>query len=160
MLLLRSKKPNQQIYSWGAYFVWVLIIPILQYSLSGTGPQPRHKHPNPAAHLLISLKWPCPASSGSQPSPLQSTRPHPTTPFPRSAPGCGQSNGRHLSSGSGNPTKMVKRILDLEFIEMNKLLPEAWGVEAVQPCCQGFRRPSHRAPVADRVIIRAIGLWP
>ena len=57
------------------------------------------------------------------------------------------------------PPKLVKRILDLEFIEMNELLPEAWGVEAVQPCCQGFRWPSRRAPVADRVIIRAIGLW-
>ena len=28
------------------------------------------------------------------------------------------------------PLKLVKRILDLEFIEMNELLPEAWGVEA------------------------------
>ena len=47
------------------------------------------------------------------------------------------------------PPKLVKRILDLEFIEMNELLPEAWAVEALQPCCQGSRRPSRQAPVAD-----------
>ncbi len=27
------------------------------------------------------------------------------------------------------PPKLVKRILELEFIEMNELLPEAWGVD-------------------------------
>ena len=50
------------------------------------------------------------------------------------------------------PPKLVKRILDLEFIEMNELLPEAWGIEAPQPCCQGSRRPSRRAPVSDIMV--------
>ena len=35
------------------------------------------------------------------------------------------------------PPKLVKRIHDLEFIEMNELLLEAWGVETAQQCCQG-----------------------
>ena len=32
---------------------------------------------------------------------------------------------------------------------MNELLPEVWGVEAPQLCCQGSRRPSRRGPVSD-----------
>ena len=41
--------------------------------------------------------------------PLRPTRPHPITPLPTSAPARGQSNGRHLSLDSGNPS-LVSRL--------------------------------------------------
>ena len=47
------------------------------------------------------------------------------------------------------PAKLRKRILDLEFVEMHELLPEAWGIEATQSCCPGSRRQTRRAPVQD-----------
>ncbi len=47
------------------------------------------------------------------------------------------------------PPKLVKKILDLDFVEMGDLLPEAWGVEASQSCCPGSRRQTRRAPVTD-----------
>ena len=51
------------------------------------------------------------------------------------------------------PPKLLKRIWDLEFIEMSELLPESWEIEATQQtCCQATRRPSRRAPVTDILI--------
>ena len=47
------------------------------------------------------------------------------------------------------PAKLRSRILDLEFVEMHELLPEAWGIESSQSCCPGSRRQTRRAPVQD-----------
>ena len=47
------------------------------------------------------------------------------------------------------PTKLRGRILDLEFVEMHDLLPEAWEVETSHSCCPGSRRQTRRGPVQD-----------
>ena len=47
------------------------------------------------------------------------------------------------------PAKLHSHILDLEFVEMHELLPEAWGIESSQSCCPGSRRQTRRAPVQD-----------
>ena len=47
------------------------------------------------------------------------------------------------------PTKLRARILELDFIEMNELLPEAWDIEASYSCCPSSRRQTRRAPIQD-----------
>ena len=47
------------------------------------------------------------------------------------------------------PAKLRARILELEFIEMYELLPEAWDIGPTHSCCPGSRRQSRRAPVQD-----------
>ena len=47
------------------------------------------------------------------------------------------------------PQKLVKRILNLEFIDMSELIPESWKFmeEEISYCHQN--RSSHRGPVTD-----------
>ena len=47
------------------------------------------------------------------------------------------------------PAKLRSRILQLDYVEMHELLPEAWGAESNQSCCPGSRRHTRRAPVQD-----------
>ena len=48
------------------------------------------------------------------------------------------------------PPKLLKKILDLEFIEMGELIPESWGLDQDPPsCCHHGRRQSRRGPVSD-----------
>jgi len=50
------------------------------------------------------------------------------------------------------PAKVVKRILDLEFVDMSELLSEAWStVEEESKCCHQ-RRPSRRAPISNILV--------
>ena len=47
------------------------------------------------------------------------------------------------------PPKLVKRILNLEFVDISELIPESWKLEdEVSSCCQ-HTRASRRGPVTD-----------
>ena len=105
-------------------------------------------HGCPPSHL------PCPVSSSGQPSPLQPTHPLPTTPLPTIVPGYGQSSGHHLSPDCGNPAKISEENPRPGVHRNEELLLKAWGVEAPQPCCQGSRKPSRRAPVSDMLWVK------
>ena len=61
---------------------------------------------NPDPNTLPRLPTFSSPSSGLALLAAAANHPHPTTPLPTSAPGCGQSNGRHRSSDSGNTTKI------------------------------------------------------
>ena len=56
---------------------------------------------------------------------------------------------------SGALTCLLKtKILQLEFVEMNELLPEAWSAaEALDTSLAVFKMPSRRSPVSD------VGVW-
>lgn len=48
------------------------------------------------------------------------------------------------------PPKLVKKILDLEFVEMRELVPEAWQDDPqAAPDLSGQRRHVHRPPITD-----------
>ena len=49
------------------------------------------------------------------------------------------------------PPKLVKKILDLEFIDMAELVPDAWqhGDDNSTGCCSHSRRAPKRGPVTD-----------
>ena len=49
------------------------------------------------------------------------------------------------------PPKLLKRILNLEFIEMIELVPESWGVESesAASCCHQVRPQPRRGPVTN-----------
>ena len=52
------------------------------------------------------------------------------------------------------PRRMRVRILQLEFIEMSELLPEAWSAaESQETSSSMFKLPSRRSPVSD------LGVW-
>jgi len=48
------------------------------------------------------------------------------------------------------PAKLIKKIVELEYIEMSELLPEAWrsGQDEDQRCCHQ-RKGQRRGPVTD-----------
>lgn len=50
------------------------------------------------------------------------------------------------------PAKLIKRIWDLEYIDMAELLPESWRVEAVESSCCHAKRPR-------RELILDFALW-
>lgn len=53
------------------------------------------------------------------------------------------------------PRRLKVKILQLEFVEMNELLPEAWSAaESLQEAASSvFKMPSRRSPISD------IGVW-
>ena len=59
-------------------------------------------------------------------------------------------NFSHLPSG-GLPQKLIKKILDLEFVDMSELLPDTWRLqeEEESKCCHQPRRTPRRGPVTD-----------
>lgn len=65
----------------------------------------------------------------------------------------GQSAQFHLAQydpTAAVPPKLVKKILDLEFVEMRELLPEAWQDDPqTAPDSSGQRRHAHRPPISD-----------
>ena len=59
--------------------------------------------------------------------------------------------GNELDMGSFQdlPPKLVKRILNLEFVDMFELIPGSWMLtEDTSPCCQHTHAP-HRGPGTD-----------
>ena len=48
------------------------------------------------------------------------------------------------------PSKLVQKVLNLEFIEMAELVPESWGIDPDPSwCCHQGRRLARRRPVTD-----------
>ena len=48
------------------------------------------------------------------------------------------------------PPKLIKRIMDLEYIDMRELLPDFWGTtEENTPCCSHNRCNSRKRPITD-----------
>ena len=48
------------------------------------------------------------------------------------------------------PPKLVRKILDLEFVEMRESLPEAWQDDPqTAPDSNGQQRHAHRPPISD-----------
>ena len=68
---------------------------------------------------------------------IPSTSPHPQPSYPQDI-----------------PPKVVKKILNLEYIEMAELLPEYWGAEEPEsPCCSiHTSKSSQRSPVTDILV--------
>ena len=71
-----------------------------------------------------------------------------------------QTYGGSLSSQPTSPAislppKLTKKILDLEFIDMLELIPDAWRYadEEASKCCHQARRVPERGPITD------ITLW-
>ena len=61
---------------------------------------------------------------------------------------------RQASYPQDIPPRVVKKILNLEYIEMAELLPEYWGTEEPEsPCCTSqLSKSSRRSPVTDILV--------
>jgi hypothetical protein len=86
---------------------------------------------------------PAAAASLVPPAPAPATNP---AILPTAAP----VNAFHLPSGSV-PQKLIKKILDLEFVDMSELLPDTWRLqdEEESKCCHQPRRAPRRGPITD-----------
>lgn len=48
------------------------------------------------------------------------------------------------------PPKLIKKILELEYIDMSELVPDSWQFrEEEQKCCHSSHRPQRRGPVSE-----------
>ena len=75
--------------------------------------------------------------------------PAPTNPVPASLP------LPPIQLGASSVSdKIRRRIINLEFVEMYELLPEAWTAEQSQSegCCRQARRPTRRAPITNILV--------
>ena len=50
------------------------------------------------------------------------------------------------------PTKIVRNILDLDFVEMAELLPDTWKLMEEEPGSCHQRRSQHRGPITDILV--------
>ena len=62
----------------------------------------------------------------------------------------GSSSSISLQPQSSLPPKLIKKILDLEYVDMAELVPEFWRFqEEEQKCCHQVNRTPRRGPVTD-----------
>ena len=47
------------------------------------------------------------------------------------------------------PPKLLKRILELEYIDMVELMPESWSNQGEEQCCHQSRRNFLKGPIMD-----------
>ena len=79
-------------------------------------------------------------------SPTEPCKHHYSTP-----PNCSSSAHSPTYLPSGTSLKLVKKILDLEFIEMTELVPDSWRAEEgdYQCCSSHNHRTPRRGPVTN-----------
>jgi len=87
--------------------------------------------------------------------PLLSTSSHPSWPISTSAvpkdTGATDNSALALPGFSSVPPKLVKRLLEKQYVEMWEMLPETWQLEAESTCC--------RTKCPKRSLVTDISVW-